>query len=50
MESKKKKRLFIHVGGYKNCLGHYQRIRTDKQPDKPDGRTNHFPERSVFGD
>lgn len=50
MESKKKKTFVYPHGGYKNGPGHYQRIRTDKQPNKPDGRTNHFPERSVFGD
>lgn len=43
MESKKKKTFVYPRGGYKNCPGHYQRIRTDKQPNKPDGRTNHFP-------
>lgn len=48
MESKKKKRLFIHMGDIR--IAPDQRIRTDKQPNKPDGRTNHFPERSVFGD
>lgn len=42
MESKKKKRLFIHVGDIRiapDIISAYAPIK----PNKPDGRTNHFP-------